>query len=211
MLHKIEDTVKGELRKNLKVLEKGETRRDATWRECVDEAKILLKMTHESRMKIVALAEKCCTIHQGGRSTDSRYTLTRFAKDIGMNKQTLLEWYRLKKNVADNLTEAEQKSIKQTDMIFFDRQLKGIPRGSEEYKSALKKKVKQFGNGKSETTRKMMKYNQYLTSILFNVKNKAMIKGCDRTVLAEMLHKTREISKNLNWVDFEVKEKTNGK
>lgn len=183
-----------------------ETKREKLWKECVQEGKVLAKMNQESRLKIVKLAEKCCVIHFGGRNFENRFTVTNFANEIGINPHTLLEWIRLKKNVLDNLDAETQKTVKQTDLQLIDRELKGIKRGTEEYKTAVRATTKIILSS-TGSTRKMMKYQKHMTTMLFNVKHKAMINDCDRKVLVEILHTAREIAKHLEWVDFEMKAK----
>ncbi len=197
---KISDVTTAEDKKTLNVLDKNETRRERIWKDCVNEAKILVVTTHEVRMKIVALAEKACVFHHGGSSTNNRFTVTRFAAEIGMNSHTLLEWVRLKRNVFDELSEADQKTIGQTKLTFLDRQMKGERRGTEAYKKSLKKEVERLRKT-SDSTIKMMKYVKHMRTIIFNVKNPMMIKDCNKEVLAEILHLSREISKHLNYVD----------
>lgn len=205
MKTELNEIVSQEFKDEFKVLDKNETRRERIWKDCVEEAKVLVKTTHEIRMKIVALAEKCCVIHHGGSSTSNRYTVLRFATEIGMNPHTLLEWVRVKKNVYDELSPQDQKDIGATKLTFLDRQLKGEKRGTEQYKVALKKEVEKLKKT-SASTIKMMKYANHMKTIIFNVKNKPMIKDCDEQILIEMLHLAREISWNLKYLD-EKKEK----
>lgn len=205
-MQKLSDTLDSSTKKKLNVLDDNETRRERIWKECVTEGKILLTTSAEIRMKIVLLAEKCCTIHHGGRSFETRFTVHRFAEEIGMNGNTLHEWIRLKRNVLDNLDQKEKDVVKTTDLWMIDRQLKGVRRNTPEYKAEVKKVAKSILS-RNKTTVKMMKYQKHLNTILFNVKNPAMVKDCDRGVLAELLYTTRQISKHLNWVDLEVKTK----
>lgn len=203
---KINEIVDDNFKKEMNVLDDNETRRERIWKDCVDEAKKIISLTKELRLQIVTLAEKACVIHHGGRASNSRFTVVRFANEIGINHKTLQEWMSLKRSIYDILPENEQKKVSFTDMKYLDSQTKSGKRNTLEKSKAVLAKLTEMRKQHPDTV-KFIKYKAHLKTLLFNAKNKAMTKHCDRAVLADVLHLSREISKHLNWVDFEVKEK----
>lgn len=205
-MQKIENVVTEDFRKKFNVLDKNETRRERIWKDCVEEAKSLVKISNETRFKIVALAEKCCVIHHGGKPSRDRYTLTRFATEIGMTPKTLMEWVGLKKHIFDNLT-PEQRAEKPTytTLVNISRELKSFNRKDAiGFKAAVTDNYKKL-SGKDESTIKMQKYVKHMKTVLWNVKSKAMIKNCDESVLVEILHISRDIAWNLKHIDTQMK------
>lgn len=198
---KISSTLTEQQRSELNVLNDGERRIDRTWAECVKEARSLLKMSDEIRFKIIALANKCCSDIQG-----SKYTYGRFADEIGLGRTTLYEWVRVKKDVYDVLPKEDQTFLTFTQMKELNSRTVGLPSGSQEKGKAVLRSLKQMKK-ESPDTLKFRRYLEQLNHVLYNVKDKHRTKDCDRGVLAEILHVSREISKNLSWVDFEEKRK----
>jgi len=206
----IRELTNEQTKKDLKVLEPNETRRQKIWEECVKEAKMLVKINDETRIKIVNLARKACVIHYGGgnRYNPNRYTIKAFAEAIGITYKTLVEWHaevKVNDQINEQLGTATPFNSKHIRQV--SRQMRNtVSTRSPQYAQELIKahnKVKAM----SQNSLKMASYTRDMKSILFNVKNKPMLKDVDREILVEMLHLSREISKNLQWVDYEVKEK----
>lgn len=198
---KMSDTLTRNQKEELDVLEKGESRRDRLWKESVKEAKAYLKNKDEIRFKIIALAEKCCSDIEG-----SRYTFGRFADEIGLARGTLYEWMLVKREVYDVLPKEDQTFLTFTQMRELNKRTPGIKGGTKEKKKAVLKALKDTKRETPETL-KFMRYLQDMKHVLFNVKDKHRLNGCSRAVLVEMLHTSREISKHLAWVDYEIKKK----
>lgn len=62
------------------------------YREAVKQCKFLLKQRSELKYEIVKMALSVCIIKEGNNSSHRNYTLTAFAKDIGIPKGTLSRW-----------------------------------------------------------------------------------------------------------------------
>lgn len=58
----------------------------------VKEARQLLLVREKAKLKIAKLAYESCDIIVGGHITGEVFSLTMFAKDIGMSKKTLSDW-----------------------------------------------------------------------------------------------------------------------
>ncbi len=180
-------------KKDLGVLKPGETRRQKLWDMCVSEAKELVKLRQEMRWDIVKLAEKCCVVHHGGHNAELRYTVKKFAAEIGITYTTLIEWMRLKRQVFDNLDKDQQKRASMTDLRFIDQNLQGVSKTDSKFPDRVKSAYRRMAKT-SQSTIKMQKYVRHLKSIQFNVKNPMLLKDCDQEVLTEILHLAREIA-----------------
>lgn len=180
------------IKKHLNVLKPGETRRQRLWVQCVLDAKKLLDINKEIRWQVVLLAKKCCIIHHGGRVVEARYTLRRFAKDIGMKWSTFYEWYHLKNNIYDHLPEKDQKTTSFATLRHLDKDMAGTKWNAPNVQSVVRKKLKEFKH-KTDTTIKMEKYLKHIKTIHFNCTNELMIKDCDKAVIGEIVHLCRGI------------------
>lgn len=77
------------------------------WQSYVTRGQDIVSRIAKDRLLLAELAVEACEITHGGGSHWSGfkgvYTLTRFAKEIGINYKTLHNWVRLKQNVYDKL------------------------------------------------------------------------------------------------------------
>lgn len=201
-MNKLSDNIDQKTKKKLNVLDNGETRRDRLWKECIHDAKMLMATRQELRWEIVALAEKCCVVHHGGRTTKHRYTLRNFAKEIGVSWGTFYQWYHLKTKIYDNLPAKEKKQTSYADLRFIEKAMANSDtRSRDRYsKAAIVSTLKNI-KSKSETTIKMEKYLKHLKSIHWNVTNKPMVKDCDGEILGEICSLARGIVNALNKYD----------
>lgn len=197
----IGDVTSSNIKRTLNVLGPNETVRDRRWKKSVQKAKILVTDFRDIRFRVVEIAEECCVVHHGGRESDNRYSLTRFAKEIGVAKGTLMEWWRLKHNIYDNLPEYRKKKMTYCGLGHLDTEMRGEDRNNPiEFKRTLKKRLKAL-DAKTQTTIKMERYLKHLKTIQFNTKNRLMIKDCDKEVLGEICHIARDIVNHLSKYD----------
>ena len=76
---------------------------ESEYQVLVQIAKRELSVIEASKIKIVKLAMDACTIQKGGHRGKNLYTLTRFAKDIGMTPKILNDWVHTYQNVLEPL------------------------------------------------------------------------------------------------------------
>jgi hypothetical protein len=85
---------------------------EAKFRGYVRKARQYVTNYDTVRWKIADIAEQACCHHVGGRvDPNNRFTVTRFAEEIGLNRKTLLNWCRNKRNVVDKLTAKSKEKI----------------------------------------------------------------------------------------------------
>lgn len=148
----------------------------------------LLRLTNKHRVRVAEIANDVCIILHGGRAPTTRYTLKRFAEDIGINRHTLYEWTRHKKYIFDKLTPKQKEeyytisgnSIKE---IFTGLTEKSLPKHvQQKFKS-----VKDTGGPDA----KLKKYIGHIQGLLFNVSNHSRLKGVSDDVLKRALEQSR--------------------
>lgn len=86
-----------------------------TWDEAVKEAKDKVRFIHNSQLDIGRLASKVCIKCKGGRAYKGQNTITKFAREIGVNKKTLFEWVRLYETVVAKTPIANKESFSRND------------------------------------------------------------------------------------------------
>lgn len=169
-----------------------ESKREKLWKDCIAEAKMLLGDYKEIRFKIVELALKCCIIHKGGKSLETRYTVKAFARDLGIKSQTLFEWMRMRQ-VALALPVKDQKEATFAQIGAISRQfMRGVSVGDANFKEQIRSRYKDIKN-QTQATIKMKKYLRHMKTIKFNVDHPRMIADCDPEVLTEILSVCRGI------------------
>ena len=90
-----------------------EIKRILNYEELVMEAKSLLTRSSLIKMKIAKIALDACTIRHGGRS-GNHYTLTNFAKDVGISRKQLSLWTLTYTNVVRHI---EDLCLEETDWV----------------------------------------------------------------------------------------------
>lgn len=198
------ELVDQEFKDEFKILDKNESRRDRIWKECVEEAKILTRNYKEIRFKLVDIALKCCSINRGGRTHSEKYSLDKFAKEVGINHKTLSEWVRIKTTIFDQLNEEDKKQIAYEDLAKVDRSLTGVNRRTDQYKAVLSQKFKEY-KAKHPDTVRMEKYLKHLKTIEYNALHPLQIKGCKEEVIVEIISTCRNVIKLLSAYDKKEK------
>lgn len=83
------------------------------WLAAVDRAKRAVSDLHTARAVIVKLAREVCDIHWGGgdhwTEHEGVFTARRFAKEIGINYKTMMNWMRVWREIADETKPGEWK------------------------------------------------------------------------------------------------------
>lgn len=205
MSFNLRDITPKDTKKKLNVLEAGETRRQKLWDQCISEARTLVSSYKNIRFQVVDLVEKCCVVHRGGRAVNARYTVAKFAKEIGIAEGTLYEWIRIKR-VRDGLPDPDKFSYE--DLRLIDKETVAI-KDPEKKKNALLKSAKAFSSFSPETV-KMRKYIKHLKSVHFNASNLRLIKDCDSETIGEVVHLCREIVRMLAPFDRKQKSQSQG-
>lgn len=69
--------------------------RNKLYHEYVIEARRLVEDIENNKKRVALMALEVCDIRHGGRTPSGRYTLGKFAEDIGINRKTISAWIQL--------------------------------------------------------------------------------------------------------------------
>lgn len=86
--------------------------KNTTYDQYVKMGKDLVNQIGCYQAQIAYYATQVCTIKHGGITKDTTYTLTKYAKDIGVKSKTLSEWVSVYKNVITKLNMDPEKVTK---------------------------------------------------------------------------------------------------
>lgn len=150
----------------------------------------VLKLTGQQRMKIAEFAVQACEILHGGRSEPTRLTLKRFSDDIGINKQTLYEWVRIKRMVFDKLDKENKPLFYKTPSRSLNGIMKRINITTEEKEvNDLYSKVL----NEPKSTARFSKYLAVMDTILYNLTNFSVFEEIEVKTLELTIKKAEEV------------------
>lgn len=84
---------------------------DTKWQENVARAKEFCEQKKISQMRVAELALEVCEITWGGYHLEKKYTLKRFADEIGMSMKALSTWCAVRRMVYEKLPKDERDSV----------------------------------------------------------------------------------------------------
>jgi len=152
------------------------------WNQNVNEAKAIVVARQSMQIKIAEYALEVCEIDWGGVHSkySDKFTMKRFAEEIGLNARTLSTYINIKKNVFDKLDQNLQTKASYTIMHHVART---VDRSTT--KKILRQKVKNELSF-AAVDRKLISYTKALRSLchLFE-KGEPQIDG-SKTVLEEV-------------------------
>jgi tyrosine-protein phosphatase YwqE len=153
----------------------------------VKRAKELLTQIECHQVEIAYLATIVCEIKHGGRQTSKEYNLTKFAKDIGVNRKTLSGWVLIYKNIIKKIgihykevTKADWEKASLIDdylrqEIRIMQTIEGNKRKKGAYKELSEDYIKDiYGKAYStiELQQKINNWNRYVIFIKNNLQSK---------------------------------------
>jgi hypothetical protein len=90
---------------------------ESKWAENVKRAKEICSLKNENQMAVAGLALDVCEISWGGKSYAGKFTLKRFAVEIGMSDRKLSQWISVRKNVYEKLPEDDRLGVSYTKLV----------------------------------------------------------------------------------------------
>ena len=151
------------------------------WEKVVNESKEILQAKERNQILIAKKAISVCVITHGGDVNKSTYTLTRFAKEIGINSSTLQEWVRVFNNVYTKLDSQFKSTAKYIDLHNI---ASGIDKNSSN-KSINNIAMKYFKYTKNDY--RILHYCKNLCSLYQNLKQPIILENIDLQVIQEVL------------------------
>lgn len=154
---------------------------DSKWEENVAIAKQAISGRNTQQMKIAELALEVCEISYGGGHMVGKYTLKRFAEEVGMKTKTLSNWVAIKRMVYDKLSPENRINASYT------RAAHVSSRVSPKATSAHVNKVYQELNEANPMETKMIRYLYDFRSAAYNFETKNAAGVLSKKVLQEYL------------------------
>lgn len=171
------------------------------WNFKVRQSKEIMKSRQFMQMEIAENALEVCDISWGGHYSkyENSYTLTRFAKEIGVSNRTLGTWVAVKKRVYDKITKAEAKESSYQEM--HDVAV-SVPT------NASKSKVREalaYRKGRGNVDAKMITYCRYMHTVINHLFKDEVLSDISPPVLNELLFCSETISQMIRKHDSTVK------
>lgn len=173
------------------------------WEKNISEARSIIATTKNQQIKVATLALEVCEISRGGGRRDL-YTITRFAKEIGVNKKTLSTWMSVKKLCVDKLPKNIVYNAKYSDLLRTSILLKN----NSSNKEVLKAYEGVTGGSSIELIVKG--YIRELRSLHYNFELKDAANLCDEKILQETLYFCNGIIKKIKESNRNIFPQING-
>ena len=159
------------------------------YNQAVNKAKILLKQRNELKYEIVKLALNVCIIKEGNNTSHNKYTLTSFAKDIGIPKGTLSRWKLEYENVLKKVT-----IKKKIDRHALDQTMKRVT--AKTSKKEVQRIYTKFSEGYNTKEDKTLRcYTDRIKSMHFFICYNVNLTSLDQEILKEFKKYCDEMSK----------------
>jgi hypothetical protein len=167
------------------------------WEDNVRKAKSLVNNYDRTRWIIVDLALEVCHYNMNvrGESNESLYTIAEFSKEICIEKKTLYDWIRTKKLVFDKLPKTIKDNIKKynyQDILDVAAKVE-IDTPKKEVYSLFQAQI-----GIDPVSKKFIKYQKTLVSILYNAKNPMLLKDIPAQNIHDCINLCQTIVNLLN-------------
>ncbi len=171
-------------------LNKPTTVTDKEWKQAVREASGLVPNLDKTRWVIADLAYQVCHQSEFQRG-DCPYTYKRFARSIGVQYKTLMEWCRVKRNVVDKLPVKIQEKLNVLPFDLFKRTSLKVDDDTVPKEVA---RVFRIESGMDMYSLRYAKYNKNLGTLLYNVSRPIRLKEIPDDLLIESLQKCKLIA-----------------
>tara|TARA_R110000868_G_scaffold242882_1_gene498468 strand:+ start:1576 stop:2463 length:888 start_codon:yes stop_codon:yes gene_type:complete len=154
------------------------------WSYNIAKAKEYIGVKTKNQMAIAALALEVCEISWGGSSKDYKfkYTLTRFAKESGVNLKSLSHWIAVYKLVYQRIGQEACQKVSFSKMLVVANQV------SKDSPIKHVKEVFKHVTGEGSVDAKAMRYVSDLKSMSYMFQKKDAAKHCSKETLEEALY-----------------------
>lgn len=178
------------------------------YNQCVEYGKRLLDDVREAQIELCRLAMTVVTISNGGIGSKKFYTISDFAKDIGMKKNTLSKWLEVYNDVyskfdeVGNPKEAWQLAKKINKNLKHERQM--INKELDQPRSQAAKKIQDISPARINKLREDIYEKPFVSEFrqafqhakhmqnLFDKRDLSIIEDQQLLLLATLLNKTSE-------------------
>lgn len=182
---------------------------DKQFEKLVREARQYYGKTEGYRFKIAKIALEACDIVLGGRSPDNRFTATRFAKAIGMEPHTLLEWTRIYRLVVLKLPLATQEQIEK-QKVPYELVRRTVNRVAEDFTSKQVTRIFNEESNADMTTIRFLKYKKTIGTLIYNLSRPQNLMEVPDSILMDIKAAAQTVV-NLANLEIDYREKNGGK
>jgi hypothetical protein len=176
---------------------------EARWQANVSRAKEIVSIKSHNQMEVARLALEVCEISWGGSQHRDKYTLSKFAEEIGIAGKTLSNWVAVRKKVYDKLPIAIAQKAGFVSLWGVARRVS--PHADSEF---VLKKYQELNSSKEDM--KMRRYLGYLRSIAHNFQKQNAAMRLDNETMEEYLFYTKIIIRCIKNDRPGLKAKDNG-
>lgn len=173
------------------------------WEKNTSEARSIIAATKNQQIKVATLALEVCEISRGGSSKDL-FTITRFAKEIGVNEKTLSTWMSVKKLCVDKLPKNIVREARYSDLLRTSMLL------NKEASSKAVIQAYEKVTGGSSLEMVVKGYIRELRSLHYNFELKDAANLCDEKILQETLYFCNGIIKKIKESNRNIVPQING-
>jgi len=158
----------------------------AKYSDAVKQAKLLVKQRNKLKYEIAKIALSVCIVQEGNCQSVSLYTLSSFAKDIGIARGTLNRWTLEYKYIVSKIPKGEKVNIhalnRTMEIINKDTSSKEVKRIYDSYTK--------YDNPEDKT---LVDYKKRLASMHFFICYSARLEKLNKTDLEEMRMLSQDI------------------
>lgn len=177
----------------------GNKRNKMKYEDYVKRAKFLIETIQCYQAEVAYIATKVCEIKHGGRTSVKTYTLSKFAKDVGINVKTISGWVSIYKNVIQKMDKSYESITKKDWQVasLVDDMIRQEIRAFNAVNGIKRKKGKPFDNyspdqikdiyGKLYTGRDFQKDILNYTRYVIFIKNKIQEKDLNLCSISSLI------------------------
>lgn len=169
------------------------------WAENIEKAKNLYSQRNKSQMYIAGLALEVCEITRGGPHIEGKYTIARFAEEIGMSPRNLSNWIAVRKLVYDRIDDKKKEECSYTQLATVALKVK-----ANSPIDFVKEKFEEVVHSNS-IQQKIRRYLNDLRSCAWNFENKNAAEKIDRETAEEILFYIKVIQRSIKKNDGSIK------
>ncbi len=174
------------------------------WSEAIVKAKGMVTVKVKNQMMIAEVALSVCEISWGGGHMAGKYTLTRFAGEVGICSKTLSHWCAVRRNVYESLPKKDLDRLSFTKISHISA-IAG-PKAEKKDLEAAYEKVVHTDSYDSKMRRRIFE----LRTVSYNFTQQNAAMKCNKDTLQEILFYTTSINREILAQYPDLKPKSHG-
>lgn len=174
------------------------------WAAAVATAKQYCEISQLNQMAVAGCALDVCEISWGGYHKEAKFTLSRFAEEVGITPKKLSSWVAVRKMVYDKIPDAERAGVSFTK--FAQVAANVAPDAPPEF---VQEKFRQLIN-RDGFNSKMIRCLADLRSIAWNFEHKDAAEKISEKTCAEFLFFTGVVARNIKRAHKKLKPHNHG-